>query len=318
MSAEAAVEATAVTATELATQATGPGPYRAGSDRAGSDRPGTAGALIRMFGDALAVEDIYSERGSVLYDLLGGEDQQEITELLSALGGTRRSVLELAAGSGRLTLPMLRHGHDVVALEKSPMMLRLLGAKAAAAEQGAGPLTLVEGDMSRFDLGRRFDAVVLGATSVSLLDAAGRAAMFGAVRRHLTPTGMFLFSTLQMRRGPMLAQPVRENTHVLTVPAADGPGGSMVVLVEWIDGPGQQRLISAFRSEVDPAGTVDHRLFTSEVRLLDVADLERELAAAGLTVAGREQIAGGREPDRSTLLLQCVPSPDPDQDGARS
>ncbi|CUU55197.1 Methyltransferase domain-containing protein [Parafrankia irregularis] len=316
MSAEAAVEATAVTATELATQATGPGP-----DRPGSDRPGTAGALIRMFGDALAVEDIYSERGSVLYDLLGGEDQHEISELLSALGGTRRSVLELAAGSGRLTLPMLRHGHDVVALEKSPMMLRLLGAKAAAAGHGDGPLTLVEGDMSRFDLGRRFDAVVLGATSVSLLDAAGRAAMFGAVRRHLAPTGMFLFSTLQMRRGPMLAQPVRENTHVLTVPAAGGPGGpggSMVVLVEWIDGPGQQRLISAFRSEVDPAGTVDHRLFTSEVRLLDVADLERELAAAGLTVVGREQIAGGREPDRSTLLLRCVPSPDPDPDGARS
>ncbi|MEX5636269.1 daptide-type RiPP biosynthesis methyltransferase [Parafrankia sp. FMc2] len=306
-----------------------------GLSAAAADRPGTAGALLRMFGGALPVEDIYSEQGSVLYDVIGGGDQHEVTELLAVLGGARRSVLELAAGAGRLTLPLLADGHDVVALEKSPMMLRLLAAKAEPAghlhladgqvrrDGGPARLTLVEGDMTRLDLGRRFDAVVLGATSVSLLDEAGRAAMFAAVREHLAPAGVFLFSTLQMRRGPMLAQPVRENIHVLTVPGgpdgpdgsdgrggSDGLGGSLITLIEWVDGTARQRLISALRATVAPSGAVEHRLFTSRVRILETADLERELAAAGLTAVARQQVTGGQEPDRSTVLLRCVRAED--------
>jgi SAM-dependent methyltransferase len=269
-------------------------------------RPGTAGALLAMFGAGLPVEDFYSERGSVLYDLLGRDDQHEIAELRAALRGGRRSVLELACGSGRLTLPLLADGHDVVGLENAPMMLRLLARRAAEPEGHGERLTLVEGDMTRFDLGRRFDAVVLGATSVSLLDPAGRAAMFRAVRDHLAPGGVFLFSTLQMRRGAMLAQPVRENVHTFVVPAAvPGGGGSMITLIEWIDGGARQRLVSALQAAVDASGTVAHRLFTSQVNLLEVAELEQELAAAGLAVRTRHQVAGGAEPDRSTLMLTC-------------
>ncbi|WP_207770451.1 daptide-type RiPP biosynthesis methyltransferase, partial [Frankia canadensis] len=198
-------------------------------DTAAAPRPGTAGTIMTMFGAGLPVEDFYSERGSVLYDLLGHDDQHEVAELRAALdatlGGRRGDVLELACGSGRLTLPLLADGHHVVGLEKSPMMLRLLAERAGAPGGDGARLTTVEGDMTAFDLGRRFDAVVLGATSVSLLDAAGRAAMFRAVGDHLVPAGVFLFSTLQMRRGPMRAQPVRENVHTLAVPAATGGGG---------------------------------------------------------------------------------------------
>src|SRR6185369_4815808 len=110
-------------------------------------RPGTAGALLAMFGAGLPVEDFYSERGSVLYDLLGRDDQHEIAELRAALRGGRRSVLELACGSGRLTLPLLADGHDVVGLENAPMMLRLLARRAAEPEGHGERLTLVEGDM---------------------------------------------------------------------------------------------------------------------------------------------------------------------------
>src|SRR5690348_15305449 len=67
-------------------------------------------------------------------------------------------ILELACGTGRLTLPLARNGHEVVGLDASRTMLRTTQAKADAEDLG---ITVAQGDMRAFDLGRRFPLVVI-------------------------------------------------------------------------------------------------------------------------------------------------------------
>lgn len=93
-------------------------------------------------------------------------------------------VLELAAGTGRLAVPIARRGLHVVGLDVSPAML-------ASAEAKAGENVRFRlGDMRSFDLGRTFDLVLIACSSLChLLTDADLASCLTSVRAHLRPGG---------------------------------------------------------------------------------------------------------------------------------
>ena len=93
--------------------------------------PGHAGEVARFFGDRLRVVDFYGPHGSAVYDELTRHDQSEIAELVRLLRHCDGAVLELACGSGRITLPLLACGRDVVAVDNSGRMLELLDERLA-------------------------------------------------------------------------------------------------------------------------------------------------------------------------------------------
>lgn len=116
------------------------------------------------------------------------------------------AVLELGAGSGRLAIPLARGGLRVTALDRAPAMV----ARGRAAAEAAGvDVTWAEGDMTGFDLGRRFDAVLLALnTLLHLHTAAEHAALFAAIHRHLAPTGRLAVAVTSpdprtLGRGPL-------------------------------------------------------------------------------------------------------------------
>jgi phospholipid N-methyltransferase len=158
-----------------------------------TDLGGSALAAVRDLGDRAVLCDLYDRLGAEIYHDTGILDDSEIRELARLVRGRPGPVLELAAGSGRLTVPLLRMGLEVTALEKSPGMADLLRAHAAE-HRTDERLRVVEADMSDFDLGRRFETVVLGTSSVSLLDHDQRVGLLDAVRRHLTTDGVLLIS----------------------------------------------------------------------------------------------------------------------------
>ncbi|WP_176556232.1 class I SAM-dependent methyltransferase [Rubellimicrobium rubrum] len=103
-------------------------------------------------------------------------------------------VLELACGTGRLTIPLARDGHEVVGLDASPAMLLQAGRKAAAAGLA---VTWVSGDMRRFDLGRRFGFVLVSCNSLGhMTEPEDLRACLEAVRRHLAPGGVLAFDVV--------------------------------------------------------------------------------------------------------------------------
>jgi SAM-dependent methyltransferase len=125
-----------------------------------------------------------------LYDSMvpPGPCEAFYTRLADQTGGP---ILELACGTGRLSIPLALAGFAVTGLDLSPAMLRRATRKAGRAGVA---VQFVAGDMRRFDLGRRFPLVVLSCNSLAhLLTPAEVKACLACIRRHLAPDGIFAF-----------------------------------------------------------------------------------------------------------------------------
>lgn len=249
-------------------------------------------AEIRRAGERVVVHDLYDEPGSAVYHDVAGRDTHEIREILAALRQHPGDVLDLAAGSGRLTFPVLATGRRVTALELSAGMLAILADRLSAAPAAVRDrCSVVRGDMTDFAVDRRFGVVLLGTTSISLLDGDGRRALYERVRRHLDPSGVFLVSTVDVRPGSGEASPIRFEV--------TGSSGRRYRLFEH-HAPG-----AAVRSVVivpaPPAGGEVHA-FTSSIGVLPADRLADELAAAGLRVEARRELPGLSGRHVGTLL----------------
>src|SRR5205823_3257901 len=96
-----------------------------------------------------------------------------------------RSLLDVACGTG-LHLERLRDRYEVEGLELDPEMLALARARLPG-------VRLHEGDMTGFDLGRRFDAVVCLFSSIGYVMTVERLqAAFAAMARHLGSSGVLV------------------------------------------------------------------------------------------------------------------------------
>jgi SAM-dependent methyltransferase len=100
-------------------------------------------------------------------------------------------VLELACGTGQLTLPIAKAGLPVAGLDLSESMLTVARERAVSAKVG---VEYVLGDMRTFDLGRKFGVIFIGRNSLLHLHSTeDLLAAFAAIRRHLAPGGSFAF-----------------------------------------------------------------------------------------------------------------------------
>jgi ubiquinone/menaquinone biosynthesis C-methylase UbiE len=100
-------------------------------------------------------------------------------------------VLELACGTGRLTLPLAEKGLDITGVDISEGMLTVARRKVAGRPASARDrLTLIHQDMSQLNLGRRFGFAFVPARSFQhLLTIDLQRQSLEAIHRHLEPTG---------------------------------------------------------------------------------------------------------------------------------
>lgn len=113
-----------------------------------------------------------------------------------------RSVLDLGCGTGGHALPLAERGFAVTGVERSEGMLAAARAKAATAAENfkaataaesARP-TFVQGDVRRFDLGRRFDAAIMMFAVLGYQhENEDLMSTLTHVRRHLVDGGLFVF-----------------------------------------------------------------------------------------------------------------------------
>lgn len=91
------------------------------------------------------------------------------------------SVLDLGAGVGRVTHPLVERGYEVVAVDESAEML--------AEVRGAETVCSRVQDLR---LGRRFDGVLLASNLVHTADESGRRGLLEACARHVAGDGAVL------------------------------------------------------------------------------------------------------------------------------
>jgi SAM-dependent methyltransferase len=129
-----------------------------------------------------------------LYDLDLVEDPGDLDLYLALAGRTGGPILELAAGTGRLAIPLAEAGHQVTAVDLDPAMLeRARAAADRAGHAAASRLELVEADLLGLDLAEAgtYRLTFIGLNSLFLL--ATRDAQREAMRtlaRHLAPGGL--------------------------------------------------------------------------------------------------------------------------------
>jgi SAM-dependent methyltransferase len=101
------------------------------------------------------------------------------------------AVLELACGTGQLTIPIALQGLPTVGLDLSRAMLDVAKRRASAAR---APVAFLQSDMRDFALGRGFNLIIVARNSLlHLLSTADLLAALTAVRRHLAEDGFFAF-----------------------------------------------------------------------------------------------------------------------------
>lgn len=122
-------------------------------------------------------------------------DVRWYVDLARRLLGPSGRILELGAGTGRVTVPLARAGYQVTALDHEPAMLAALEARRRRLPAAtAARITPVVGDLRDFALGRRFDLVIAAFNVVEHLYTRLEVdACLRAVRRHLRPGGHLAF-----------------------------------------------------------------------------------------------------------------------------
>lgn len=104
---------------------------------------------------------------------------------------TGSPVLEIACGTGRVSIPIARLGFAVTGLDLVPGMLERARSKAVDL-----PTRWIVGDARAFDLGEQFRLVFLtGNAFQAFLTNADQEALLQRVRAHLHDEGLFAFET---------------------------------------------------------------------------------------------------------------------------
>lgn len=130
------------------------------------------------------------------YDLDTVGEAADVALYLALAGRTGGPILELAAGTGRVCVPLAEAGYDVTGVDRDPAMLARAEAEWAlrqatpVAPREAGSLRFVEADLLDLDLGDRFALVILALNTLLMLP--GRDGQLAALRtmgRHLRGGG---------------------------------------------------------------------------------------------------------------------------------
>ena len=104
---------------------------------------------------------------------------------------TGNPVLEIACGTGRVSIPIARQGFAVTGVDIVPGMLEQARRKSAGL-----PTRWVEGDARTFDLGEQFNLIFLtGNAFQAFLTRADHEALLERIRAHLSDDGLLAFET---------------------------------------------------------------------------------------------------------------------------
>jgi SAM-dependent methyltransferase len=166
------------------------------------------------------------------------------------------SILELGAGTGRLTHPLIGLSHQVVAVDESPAML----ARIHGAQRVCSPIETLA-------LQRRFDVVLLASHLVNAPDDDLRRGFLRACSRHVDKAGCVLIQ----RHDPAWFD---------TASSFQRSEGEITFRMRDVSRPTPGLLAATMEYQVgDKRWT--HSFIT---RCIDDAQLTRELAGAGLAV----------------------------------
>ena len=136
-------------------------------------------------------------------------------------------ILELACGTGRITIPIAEKGISITGLDLLNTMLT--EAKRKSKETGT-EIEWFDADMTNFDLNKKFNLILMPGCAFNwLLDLESVEKCLTSIKRHLNPNGGFIFDAFNPDLNLLVRDPSK------TYPNAkyqDPDGGGLIIVSE--------------------------------------------------------------------------------------
>lgn len=215
----------------------------------------------------------------ILYHAHHGLHNEDLRFWLDLAGHSPGPILELGCGTGRVLLPLLRAGHQVVGLDRDWEMLAALRAGLPAGKSLTAQL--FQADFTAFRLERKFGLILLACNTYSTLDREQRLLLLNLIRDHLLSRGVFAVSLpnpLGLKRLPSHAEP--EIEEIFTHPVDGEP---VQVSSAWERDAQTLQLIWHY-DHLLPEGSVQRISVKTTHYLISSEEYQSEMRAVGLTV----------------------------------
>ena len=209
-------------------------------------------------------------------------------------------MLDVGAGTGRVALDLAARGHEVVAIDADPELVRACASRAR--ERGL-PVRARAADARSFDLGATFPLAILPMQVAQLLGGpGGRAAMLAAVRAHLEPGGLLAVALADPFGGVPAGEFLPPLPDVLEV-----DGWVLSSTPVGVRDEGDSVAVDRHRQAVSPTGELTEEAVTISLESVTSAGLEHEGAAAGFTPLPSREVPATRDFVGSTVVLLEAP-----------
>lgn len=235
----------------------------------------------------LSPEELAYYADGAWYDAEYVHIRGDLAYYASVAAGTAGRVLELACGTGRITLPMARAGGHVLGVDLSPGMIHEAERKRAdMLPADRARLAFQVGDMRELRLGEQFGAVIIAFnTLMHMTSDEDLAGALETVRQHLAPDGLFHFDLYTPHPGLLLDRDPegRHDPQEMVDPA-----GVRYIVTEnnLYDARSQINTLRFYYQRVDGEGlpTGAERCVSLRLRVLFPRELEHWLATAGFQI----------------------------------
>lgn len=145
-----------------------------------------------------------------LYDhVVDYRERQDVDFFVEVAQQSRGPVLEVGCGTGRVLIPTARAGSEIAGLDLSTHMLAVCRERLQAEPEAVqARVTLVQGDMRDFDLGRTFALATIPFRPFQhLTTVEDQMACLRSIHRHLEPDGILILDLFN----PSLVSLTRDN-----------------------------------------------------------------------------------------------------------
>ena len=223
--------------------------------------------------------DLYSDGRH--YDLQNKGFDEDVPFYLRQIQKYGQPDLEVACGTGRITIPLAEKGIHITGLDASEAMLAQARQKAS---QRNVTIPWIRADCRVFQLNQKFHLIFIPFNSITHLhDLESLEAFFSCVRAHLTNRGKFIIDVFNPRLDILLRDPERR------YPVAEyaDPGGRGRVIVTENNVYDTASQINRIKWYYKIEGEEKERVIENNMRILFPQELDELLHYNGFSIEAK-------------------------------